>query len=128
MVQQRALSARRTSSAVFQCRTRLCGWCNVEDCGIKFANLCFNAARGFVGGATASIYVATDRSNGFNAARGFVGGATKMASYSDRGKGVSMPHAALWVVQQTFPTLVTVSLSGFNAARGFVGGATSWRF
>ena len=38
--------------SVFQCRTRLCGWCNVEDCGIKFANLCFNAARGFVGGAT----------------------------------------------------------------------------
>ena len=40
----------------FQCRTRLCGWCNIvfED-GSRACEGRFNAARGFVGGATASL-------------------------------------------------------------------------
>ena len=36
---------------------------------------------------------------GFNAARGFVGGAAKDGVLVDRVYHVSMPHAALWVVQ-----------------------------
>ena len=46
--------------------------------GKKMADVCFNAARGFVGGATKLLtrrYQAAPRS--FNAARGFVGGAAK---------------------------------------------------
>ena len=38
---------------------------------------------------------------------------------------VSMPHAALWVVQQHSGKDIHESDSGFNAARGFVGGATA---
>ena len=36
---------------------------------------------------------------------------------------VSMPHAALWVVQQARRSQGRDSRRGFNAARGFVGGA-----
>ena len=63
--------------------------------------ICFNAARGFVGGATAEN--ASDRHDllGFNAARGFVGGATTCIVLKER------------------------SVQSFNAARGFVGGAAS---
>ena len=64
----------------FQCRTRLCGWCNstpdqkgIGGCYVSMPHAalwvvqrdgsrrrvqgggCFNAARGFVGGATASL-------------------------------------------------------------------------
>ena len=62
----------------FQCRTRLCGWCNIIErmiVGIDTGS--FNAARGFVGGAT---FNGLDMEFGeicFNAARGFVGGATR---------------------------------------------------
>ena len=38
---------------------------------------------------------------------------------------VSMPHAALWVVQQTDKEMKERKPNCFNAARGFVGGATS---
>ena len=60
----------------------------------------------------------------FNAARGFVGGATsELVEDSPDWRKVSMPHAALWVVQP-FKTLTVTSAGwGFNAARGFVGGA-----
>ena len=37
---------------VFQCRTRLCGWCNLTTMTSWFVGWSFNAARGFVGGAT----------------------------------------------------------------------------
>ena len=59
----------------------------------------------------------------FNAARGFVGGATPLCSTESSAKQVSMPHAALWVVQP--PRLHNLLSCGscFNAARGFVGGA-----
>ena len=36
---------------------------------------------------------------GFNAARGFVGGAARRFIDSKKSSRVSMPHAALWVVQ-----------------------------
>ena len=62
----------------------------------------FNAARGFVGGATyMALCMGMAKDLSFNAARGFVGGAANMIK------------------------LGTVCLSGFNAARGFVGGAAS---
>ena len=38
---------------------------------------------------------------------------------------VSMPHAALWVVQHLFPAMLSGVLPSFNAARGFVGGAAA---
>ena len=38
--------------------------------------MCFNAARGFVGGATVMSAIKLSVVDGFNAARGFVGGAT----------------------------------------------------
>ena len=40
---------------MFQCRTRLCGWCSRYAFGFSRHYLGFNAARGFVGGATASL-------------------------------------------------------------------------
>ena len=60
----------------------------------------------------------------FNAARGFVGGATKTKLLMSRVcYWVSMPHAALWVVQLIKRDDGLVEVKGFNAARGFVGGA-----
>ena len=64
---------------------------------------CFNAARGFVGGAAALPDVFRRPLQSFNAARGFVGGAAFYASSQ------------------------TCSACGFNAARGFVGGAAPTR-
>ena len=78
-----------------------------------------------MGGATKSVssFVVTDE--GFNAARGFVGGATKADKQNPKPMpSVSMPHAALWVVQQKSSYLSQMSMYSFNAARGFVGGAT----
>ena len=62
--------------ALFQCRTRLCGWCNEQVLTFRSTSTCFNAARGFVGGATPKIRSSLASSLSFNAARGFVGGAT----------------------------------------------------
>ena len=61
---------------------------------------CFNAARGFVGGAARSVSNERRNQFGFNAARGFVGGATNLKDES------------------------AFNLTCFNAARGCVGGAT----
>ena len=41
----------------------------------------FNAARGFVGGATQMLLTGDRGSDCFNAARGFVGGATMRCNY-----------------------------------------------
>ena len=135
---------------LFQCRTRLCGWCN-RDCYIRsrwqFSVSMPHAALWVVqpsrGGAGFVVH------SGFNAARGFVGGATKdllcsqverqmfqcrtrlcgwcNQALSEKPFGwwrVSMPHAALWVVQLTCLPTPASPLHCFNAARGFVGGAT----
>ena len=61
--------------------------------------------------------------HGFNAARGFVGGAARLCLYGGRLQDVSMPHAALWVVQPTSGFHLKIVHGCFNAARGFVGGA-----
>ena len=84
----------------FQCRTRLCGWCStvrVAFCPCQIVR--FNAARGFVGGAASNLRGGTDPF------------------------AVSMPHAALWVVQLITAFVVVATACCFNAARGFVGGA-----
>ena len=60
----------------------------------------------------------------FNAARGFVGGAAWMCASGTRLTfPVSMPHAALWVVQPNNSSMNFFAVLSFNAARGFVGGA-----
>ena len=131
----------------FQCRTRLCGWCSSSGRSVGRTQCCFNATRGFVGGATVihhcsrpsaetfqcrtrlcgwcnskneksvtveftfqcrtrlcgwcNLYPSHDQylRRCFNAARGFVGGATLSQLVKLRTMFVSMPHAALWVVQ-----------------------------
>ena len=89
------------NAGLFQCRTRLCGWCNNNAFWNNVTSiLSFNAARGFVGGATADAKIIFVSKSGFNAARGFVGGATSITAF------------------------VLSVRSSFNAARGFVGGAT----
>ena len=110
----------------------------------------FNAARGFVGGAALRVVTCPARELRFNAARGFVGGAARLPrSYQRSTCGfqcrtrlcgwcssiwrvmssttliVSMPHAALWVVQPSWVQFASRAQLGFNAARGFVGGAAS---
>ena len=63
----------------------------------------FNAARGFVGGAANINKNQAEAIRRFNAARGFAGGAaTARGMLHRRGGNVSMPHAALRVVQQSF--------------------------
>ena len=89
--------------AVFQCRTRLCGWCN-EQCRRR-------CARGRVS---------------FQCRTRLCGWCNKEeAQRRTRRTCVSMPHAALWVVQRGSCSRETSFLTGFNAARGFVGGATA---
>ena len=87
-------------SFLFQCRTRLCGWCNAK-------------------------LAATVNKDGLFQCR------TRLCGWCNTNGShnlfeqimVSMPHAALWVVQ-----VIAASESSrmfcFNAARGFVGGAT----
>ena len=46
----------QAETKLFQCRTRLCGWCNRKDLNVILPiGVSFNAARGFVGGATSQI-------------------------------------------------------------------------
>ena len=52
-------------------------------------------------------------------------GATYVRYVHDARASVSMPHAALWVVQQGFVPILISRDHSFNAARGFVGGAAS---
>ena len=56
---------------------------------------CFNAARGFVGGAAVNGKFGYDYIYGFNAARGFVGGAAPIEVWKELETTVAMPHAAL---------------------------------
>ena len=59
----------------------------------------------------------------FNAARGFVCGASYKLEVCNSLERVSMPHAALFVVQAYIKTPLPWLLCCFNAARGFVCGA-----
>ena len=88
-------------SALFQCRTRLCGWCNFEWRVQIFDDSMFQCRTRLCG------WCNEDR-----------------AWLTHRDGIVSMPHAALWVVQPQRFRRALGAQSGFNAARGFVGGAT----
>ena len=100
VVQQLSHSQRTGGDFMFQCRTRLCGWCNGKRQIAPWSRRCFNAARGFVGGAASIRGREPSLKARFNAARGVVGGA---ADEVDRD--------------------TIRALRRFNAARGFVGGA-----
>ena len=114
------------SMNLFQCRTRLCLWCkDIPYLVCKPVNGSFNAARGFVCGARGIPPRGYTSVLCFNAARGFVCGASPiqcrtpqqarkfqcrtrlclwckgcMAHVNGMGRLVSMPHAALFVVQE----------------------------
>ena len=62
-------------NALFQCRTRLCLWCKVNDTKLRSQAAGFNAARGFVCGARVLMIAIQSAVSSFNAARGFVCGA-----------------------------------------------------
>ena len=101
-VVQRLSACSKLRCLLFQCRTRLCGWCSIED---RIQEL----RRTIVSMPHAALWVVQlERGRlidfiktRFNAARGFVGGAAQYSVGSDLRLGVSMPHAALWVVQRT---------------------------
>ena len=117
--------ASEETTLVFQCRTRLCGWCSqllvYEDKHMGG----FNAARGFVGGAAFSegeVYAHV----AFQCRTRLCGWCSAFGALSFSGViDVSMPHAALWVVQPYSATSDSLFVPRFNAARGFVGGAAS---
>ena len=115
---------------------------------LSFGVHSFNAARGFVSGAAAIAAIEEGAQECFNAARGFVSGAanttegfalfdalfqcrTRLCEWCSLMRSgrlrerqvVSMPHAALWVVQRYCPRSFSATIGCFNAARGFVGGA-----
>ena len=84
---------------LFQCRTRLCGWCSQEKLGDDIKNLTVSMPH-------AALWV--------------VQPGRKRATNGNI--WVSMPHAALWVVQHEEKKCGNAPHC-FNAARGFVGGA-----
>ena len=83
----------------FQCRTRLCGWCSNDFQPIQVLKVGFNAARGFVGGAALILDDRIEKNlvSMPHAALWVVQHELVVAIQSAR--TVSMPHAALWVVQ-----------------------------
>ena len=88
--------------------------------------LSFNAARGFVGGATGRGLQGTRRSGIVSMPHAALWVVQQVAELqADVHMIVSMPHAALWVVQPLLLVRTFKILPGFNAARGFVGGATT---
>ena len=85
---------------MFQCRTRLCGWCSEID-----------ALRGKTQPIVSMPHAAL-----------WVVQLYRLEEIIESLE-VSMPHAALWVVQQSRKKSTDSWKSCFNAARGFVGGA-----
>ena len=106
----------------------------------------FNAARGFVCGASTSTILKVMRESSFNAARGFVCGASVFSSsFFLRSQFQCRTRLCLWCKLDAFPggawgyvfqcrtrlclwckrmlDITSFDISGFNAARGFVCGA-----
>ena len=122
--------------SAFQCRTRLCGWCNRKENNYVHQLFCFNAARGFVGGATLARDDEEGEDRQFQCRTRLCGWCnedeeefelvpmtfqcrTRLCGWCNlmietaiyHHSLVSMPHAALWVVQlikqqKPFPVLV----------------------
>ena len=84
----------------FQCRTRLCGWCNLVVLPLLKKHLNVSMPHAALWVVQPQPPHARPTCPCFNAARGFVGGATQMRMGSNVRLWVSMPHAALWVVQR----------------------------
>ena len=109
---------------LFQCRTQHCMWCNVwQRLTLVGLTSSFNAARSIVCGATLPMSRIPTWAFRFNAARSIVCGATTTSFANRDSKFVSMPHAALYVVQQHAFVLL-LDVQRFNAARSIVCGAT----
>ena len=90
-----------TPTEEFQCRTRLCGWCSTEEQEeINRLVESFNAARGFVGGAAQLNELCPVECRPFQCRTRLCGWCSRddliVPAQAVR---VSMPHAALWVVQ-----------------------------
>ena len=108
----------------FQCRTRLCGWCSrmnstavdvmaTFQCRTRLCGWCSKLGTVYLSGAIR-----------FQCRTRLCGWCSLVTvSHSASTSLVSMPHAALWVVQRLTGELSRFRLAGFNAARGFVGGA-----
>ena len=106
----------------FQCRTRLCWWCKSKLL-LKFCNLQrFNAARGFVGGASMKS-TSGSLTVSFQCRTRLCWWCKSTLNSLKNEYIVSMPHAALLVVQESGSSLIIKEKQSFNAARGFVGGA-----
>ena len=88
---------------------------------------CFNAARGFVGGAAILGALGCLHLTFQCRTRLFGWCSLQLATHLGNQKLVSMPHAALWVVQHPSKEDFETARAGFNAARGFVGGAAANR-
>ena len=114
----------------FQCRTRLCGWCNstpdqkgIGGCYVSMPHAALwvvqrdGSRRRVQGGGC------------FKAARGFVGGATSFERNPGAEFGeVSMPHAALWVVQLKIFSLQHIWHSMFQCRTRLCGWCNIYRF
>ena len=83
----------------------------------------FNAARGFVGGASRMVGVPRSGRSCFNAARGFVGGASPILLHLARDHCKFQCRTRLCWWCKMGRSLPPVVFRRFNAARGFVGGA-----
>ena len=99
VVQRSWERSRLVAQSGFNAARGFVGGATVPICAFGLARCSFNAARGFVGGATPILMAQMKALTCFNAARGFVGGATARRRKSEPVIQVSMPHAALWVVQ-----------------------------
>ena len=108
----------------FQCRTRLCEWCSPNATVRIWTPRSFNAARGFVGGAAGSCDPTVRKDDSFQCRTRLCGWCSMKTGRCPKSFiPVSMPHAALWVVQPDYNMSGTHYFRRFNAARGFVGGA-----
>ena len=109
------------------CRTRLCGWCSAVSVHCVPLVPMFQCRTRLCGWCSTSDYVHPtdfDEVSMPHAALWVV--QQNGTRRSECRRVVSMPHAALWVVQRSFPDIVCVPHGCFNAARGFVGGAAGF--
>ena len=112
----------------FQCRTRLCGWCNFSDlmeknsvCDVSMPHAALWVVQ------LAKLVFADESADVFQCRTRLCGWCnTEEFHHDDQAFGVSMPHAALCVVQLSLQAQAFYSQIRFNAARGFVCGAARY--
>ena len=109
---------------MFQCRTRLCGWCSERKSNRGLCVRCgFNAARGFVGGAAVEHTSRETLRSMFQCRTRLCGWCSKEISVEWTGSWPFQCRTRLcgWCSFLFF--FIQEEGEGFNAARGFVGGA-----